>query len=90
VVALGAVIRGDTDHYDHVCRAAAEGLLRAGLETGVPVLFGVLTCETDEQALARAGGAHGNKGEDVALDALRMCDLLGRLGRGDGSGGAPR
>ena len=79
VVALGAVIRGETDHYDHVCRAAAQGLLRAGLETDVPVLFGVLTCDTEEQALARAGGAHGNKGADVALDALRMCDLLDAL-----------
>lgn len=79
VVALGAVIRGDTDHYDHICRAAADGLLRAGLDTGVPVLFGVLTCHDEDQALARAGGTHGNKGADVALDALRMADLLERL-----------
>jgi 6,7-dimethyl-8-ribityllumazine synthase len=78
VVALGAVIRGETDHYDHVCRAAAEGLLRAGLEADVPVMFGVLTCDTDEQAAARSGGAHGNKGADVALDALRTCDVLRR------------
>lgn len=79
VVALGAVIRGETDHYDYVCEAAREGLLRVGVETGVPVLFGVLTCDTDEQAMARAGGAHGNKGADVALDALRMADLADRL-----------
>lgn len=76
VVALGAVIRGETDHYDHVCAAAAQGLLRVGLDTGVPVLFGVLTCDTDAQALERSGGAHGNKGADVALAALRMCSVL--------------
>lgn len=81
VVALGAVIRGETGHYDHVCRAAADGLLRVALETDVPVLFGVLTCDTDEQALARSGGAHGNKGADVALDALRLCDVLDAVGR---------
>ena len=80
VVALGAVIRGETDHYDYVCEAAREGILRVGLESGIPVTFGVLTCSTEEQALARAGGAHGNKGADVALDALRMADLL----RGEG------
>jgi 6,7-dimethyl-8-ribityllumazine synthase len=79
VVALGAVIRGETDHYDYVCEAAREGLLRVGLETAVPVLFGVLTCDSDEQAAARAGGAHGNKGADVALDALRMADLTDLL-----------
>jgi 6,7-dimethyl-8-ribityllumazine synthase len=80
VVALGAVIRGDTDHYDHVCRAAQEGVLRVSLEEDVPVMFGVLTCENEEQALARAGGAHGNKGADVALDALRMADVLDQIG----------
>jgi 6,7-dimethyl-8-ribityllumazine synthase len=79
VVALGAVIRGETGHYDHVCRAAQEGLLRVGLEEDLPVLFGVLTCDTEEQALARAGGEHGNKGADVALDALRLADLFGRM-----------
>jgi 6,7-dimethyl-8-ribityllumazine synthase len=80
VVALGAVIRGDTDHYDHVCRAAQEGLLQVELEEDVPVMFGVLTCETEAQALARAGGEHGNKGADVALDALRMADVLDKVG----------
>lgn len=79
IVALGAVIRGDTDHYDYVCAAAQEGILRASLETDVPILFGVLTCDTDEQALARSGGpdgrAPGNKGAEVALDALRTADL---------------
>jgi 6,7-dimethyl-8-ribityllumazine synthase len=79
IVALGAVIRGDTDHYDHVCRAAQEGLQRVGLEEDLPVMFGVLTCDTEEQALARAGGEHGNKGADVALDALRMADVLDKI-----------
>jgi 6,7-dimethyl-8-ribityllumazine synthase len=81
VVALGAVIRGDTDHYDHVCRAAQEGLMRVGLDEGLPVLFGVLTCDTDEQAMDRAGGKHGNKGADVALDALRLVGIHERLRR---------
>jgi len=76
VVALGAVIRGETTHYDFVCRAATDGLLRVGLEQGIPVLFGVLTCEDGDQAASRAGGTHGNKGADCALDALRMIDLL--------------
>jgi 6,7-dimethyl-8-ribityllumazine synthase len=76
VICLGAVIRGDTDHYDYVCQAATHGILQAGMETGVPVIFGVLTCETDEQALERAGGAHGNKGADAAMAALEMVQLL--------------
>jgi 6,7-dimethyl-8-ribityllumazine synthase len=82
VIALGAVIKGDTDHYEHVATQAAAGLLRAGLDTGVPVLFGVLTCATDEQALDRAGGKEGNKGFDAALAAVEMADLLHRLARG--------
>lgn len=80
VVALGAVIRGDTDHYDYVCSAAQQGCLRVGLDTGVPVAFGVLTCDTDEQAAERAGGPHGNKGADAALAALEMADLAARVG----------
>ena len=79
VICLGAVIRGDTDHYDYVCNAAADGILQAGLATGVPVLFGVLTCDTDEQALDRAGGKAGNKGADVALAAIEMVSLLKQL-----------
>ena len=80
IVALGAVVRGDTDHYDHVCRAAQEGLLRVGLDEDLPVLFGVLTCDTDEQAAARSGGAHGNKGAEVALDALHLVAALEAAG----------
>lgn len=79
VICLGAVIRGDTDHYDYVCKAATDGILQAGLTTGVPVLFGVLTCDTDEQALERCGGKHGNKGADVALAAIEMANLLKQL-----------
>jgi 6,7-dimethyl-8-ribityllumazine synthase len=75
-ICLGCVIRGDTDHYDHICRAAADGILRAGLDTGLPILFGVLTCDTLEQAFARAGGALGNKGTDAALAAVEMAALL--------------
>ncbi len=82
VVALGAVVRGETDHYDYVCDAAQQGLMRVGLDESLPVLFGVLTCDTDEQALARAGGRHGNKGADVALDALRLIGIHERLRRG--------
>lgn len=76
IICLGAVIRGDTDHYDFVCQAATQGILQAGLGTGVPVLFGVLTCDDEDQALQRAGGVHGNKGTDCALAALDMAKLL--------------
>lgn len=75
IVALGAVIRGETDHYDYVCRAAQEGLMRVGLDEGIPVLFGVLTCDNEKQALARAGGRSGNKGAEVAFDALHLIEL---------------
>jgi 6,7-dimethyl-8-ribityllumazine synthase len=76
VICLGAVIRGDTDHYVYVCSAATDGILQAGLTTGIPVLFGVLTCDTDEQAMDRAGGKAGNKGADVAVAAIEMVNLL--------------
>jgi 6,7-dimethyl-8-ribityllumazine synthase len=79
VICLGAVIKGDTDHYEYVCRGATDGILQAGLATGVPVLFGVLTCQTEEQAIDRAGGKAGNKGADVALAAIEMVNLLRRL-----------
>jgi 6,7-dimethyl-8-ribityllumazine synthase len=79
VICLGAVIRGETDHYEHVATAAATGIARAAISTGVPVVFGVLTCDTVEQALDRAGGAFGNKGYDAALSAIAMANLLQRL-----------
>jgi len=79
IIALGCVIRGDTPHFEFVARAAADGLARVSLEEGVPVGFGVLTTEDDDQALARAGGRDGNKGWDAALAALEMAELKERL-----------
>jgi 6,7-dimethyl-8-ribityllumazine synthase len=79
IVALGAVIRGETPHFDFVAGEAARGLAAASAEYDVPVGFGLLTCDTLEQAAARAGGPHGNKGWDAALAALEMADLFDRL-----------
>lgn len=72
VVALGAVIRGGTPHFDYVSEGTALGLGRVALDTGLPVIFGVLTTDDEAQALDRAGGAHGNKGRDAALTAIEM------------------
>lgn len=72
IVALGCVIRGDTPHFDYVAGEAARGLQQVALECGRPVAFGVLTTDTHEQAAARAGGAHGNKGFDAAMTAIEM------------------
>ena len=80
VVALGAVIRGDTPHFDYVCAEAARGIQAASIDTDVPVVFGVLTCDDQAQADARAGGEHGNKGREAALAALEMVSLRRRLG----------
>jgi 6,7-dimethyl-8-ribityllumazine synthase len=79
IIALGAVIRGDTPHFDYVANQAASGLAAVALETGVPVSFGVLTTNTMEQAIDRAGGKSGNKGSDAALTAIEMADVLRRL-----------
>jgi 6,7-dimethyl-8-ribityllumazine synthase len=79
IVALGAVIRGATPHFDYVAGQCAAGLARASEETGVPVAFGVLTTETIEQAIERAGTKAGNKGADAALCALELANLLRRL-----------
>jgi 6,7-dimethyl-8-ribityllumazine synthase len=79
VICLGAVIRGDTDHYDHVAAAAAHGIAQATLATGVPVIFGVLTCDTVEQAINRAGAKGGNKGFEAAGAAIEMVNLLRQL-----------
>lgn len=79
VICLGAVIRGDTTHYDYVCNEAAKGIAAAGLETGVPVIFGVVTTENTEQAISRAGGKSGNKGWDAAMTALEMANLLPQI-----------
>ena len=82
VIALGCVIRGETPHFDYIAAEAASGLQLAALETGVPVSFGVLTCDTREQAEARAGGERGNKGAEAARSALEMADVFGRLRAG--------
>ena len=79
VICLGAVIRGETTHDQHINRAVSVGLGEAGLHTGVPVLFGVLTCDTLEQAIHRSGGNVGNKGSECALAALEMINLLENL-----------
>jgi 6,7-dimethyl-8-ribityllumazine synthase len=81
VVCLAAVIRGGTDHYQFVASEAAKGIAQVGLATGVPSIFGVLTCESMEEALERAGAKQGNKGWQAALSAIEMADLAGRLGR---------
>lgn len=79
VICLGAVIRGETGHYDHVAGGAASGIASASLDSGVPVIFGILTCDTPEQAMNRAGGKGGNKGFDAALAAIEMVNLLRSL-----------
>jgi 6,7-dimethyl-8-ribityllumazine synthase len=79
VICLGAVIRGETPHFDLVAGQAAEGIRRAAEDTGVPVIFGVLTTDTLDQAVERAGGAHGNKGWDAAMAAIEMASLLDQL-----------
>jgi 6,7-dimethyl-8-ribityllumazine synthase len=82
VACLGAVIRGETDHYDFVCSEAANGIQRVQLDTGVPCAFGVLTCETMEQALARAGGGKRDQGRHAAEAVLRMAALRTELSSG--------
>jgi 6,7-dimethyl-8-ribityllumazine synthase len=79
VACLGAVIRGETDHYQFVCAEAARGVMRVQLDTGVPCAFGVLTCATIEQALARAGGAKRDQGRHAAQTVLAMAALRGQL-----------
>ena len=79
VICLGAVIRGGTDHYQYVAAEVAKGIAMAGMTTGVPCIFGVLTCDTVEQAIERAGTKAGNKGCDAAAAALEMASLLERL-----------
>ena len=88
VICLGAVIRGATDHYDHVAGEASRGIAMAGRETGKPVIFGVLTTNTIEQAIERAGTKAGNKGRDAAIAALEMADLLARIDAPVSSNGA--
>lgn len=79
VIALGCVVRGDTRHYEHVADRCAEGLMRVSLDYRLPVANGVLAVERHEDAEARAGGNHGNKGEEAALAALEMAHLLSQF-----------
>ncbi len=79
LVAVGAVIRGETSHFDFIAAEASRGLADVSAQAETPIGFGVLTCDTDEQAEARAGGAHGNKGWDAAVAVLEMVDLANRI-----------
>ena len=84
IVCLGAVIRGETPHFDYVASQAAAGISRVALDTGVPTIFGVITANTLEQALDRAGGKAGNKGYDAVITAIEMANLLEQV---EGTGG---
>ncbi len=79
VICVGAVIRGSTTHYDYVCNEVSKGIAHVSLETGIPVMFGVVTTENIEQAIERAGTKAGNKGYDCALSAIEMVNLMGRM-----------
>lgn len=79
VICLGAVIRGQTSHYDYVCSEVSKGIAQVSLHTAVPVMFGILTTDTIEQAIARAGSKAGNKGYDCALSAIEMVNLLEQI-----------
>ena len=79
---LAAVVRGDTPHFDYVAGEAARGIMQASLDTGVPVIFGVLTVDTRQQALDRVGGSEGHKGEEAAITAIEMANLVRRLSGG--------
>ena len=79
VIALGAVIRGSTSHYDYVCNEVSKGIAAVALESDIPVMFGVLTTDTIEQAIERAGSKAGNKGYDCALSAIEMVNLMKQI-----------
>jgi len=89
VVCLGAVIRGETAHFDHVAGQAAAGIRKAAEATGVPVIFGVLTTDTLQQAMDRAGGKYGNKGWEAAMAAMEMASLLEQVPKDAGREGQP-
>jgi 6,7-dimethyl-8-ribityllumazine synthase len=80
ILCLGAVIKGSTDHYDYVCAEVSKGVASVGLETEVPVIFGVLTTDNIEQAIERAGTKSGNKGSDAAKSAIEMVSLIKNIG----------
>jgi 6,7-dimethyl-8-ribityllumazine synthase len=79
VIILGAVIRGETDHYDYVCQQVSAGCQQVSLEMKKPVIFGVLTTNNEDEALARVGGKHGHKGDDAAQAALMMVDIMNQF-----------
>ena len=79
VICIGCVIRGETSHYDHICNAVSTEINYLGVLTGVPVIFGIITCENVDQALDRAGGKAGNKGSEAALAAIEMADVMKNL-----------
>ena len=79
IITLGAVIKGSTSHYDYVCAEVSKGVASVGLETGIPVIFGVLTCDNIEQAIERAGTKAGNKGSDAAKSAIEMANLIAKI-----------
>ena len=85
VICLGCVIRGDTDHYDHVVQQTAKGIKDVGVKTGVPTIFGVLTCDTLEQAIHRAGAKMGHAGRSAMMTAVEMADLMQQVGNGSAS-----
>lgn len=78
-IALGCVIRGDTPHFDYVCKAVTDGVVQLNLTLPVPVIFGVLTVDNEQQALERIGGKHGHKGEEAAITALKMISIIKQL-----------
>ena len=79
IITLGAVIKGSTSHYDYVCAEVSKGVASVGLETGIPIIFGVLTCDNIEQAIERAGTKAGNKGADAAKSAIEMSNLISKI-----------
>lgn len=79
IITLGAVIKGSTSHYDYVCAEVSKGVASVSLETGIPVIFGVLTCDNIEQAIERAGTKAGNKGSDAAKSAIEMSNLISKI-----------
>ena len=79
IIALGAVIKGSTSHYDYVCAEVSKGVASVGLETGIPVIFGVITTDNIEQAIERAGTKSGNKGADAAKSAIEMANLVSKI-----------
>ena len=84
VICLGALIRGATPHFDYIASEVAKGVARIGEDGGIPAIFGVVTADSQEQAIERSGGKAGNKGWDAALSALEMADLFDKLGRKKG------